>query len=389
MGRTSKLLLLTLCLGATWLAGAYRVGAQTSVESGAMVSPAELVQQLADPRFSVRKRAMEQLVEQGVAAAPALEQGVQSNDREMSFRSRHALNIIREHDFQRRLRVFAAGQDAHETYDLPGWALFRKEVGDGLEARRLFVEMQQAEPELLQALERSPDKAVELLVERLDKLQEEARAGQKQHAVSLGTVAALLFVSNQDRGQSMGLAVQNLAAFYRHDVFAAAIQTGSQRDILRKMLGTWIENARSWDRFHAMLLAMQFDLPQGLEPAKLMLADDSLDPNQAVYRGFALQTIARFGDDSHIPIVEPLLEDATPYGGNSAISAKAKFQTQIRDIALATLVHLAKQDPKKFGLTRLKPSSTQVFNTNSLAFEDDAKREEAIKQWRAFRAKQH
>ena len=403
MGRISKPLLLTLCLGAAWLAGAYIVGAQTSVESEPLAGPAELVQQLADPRFVVRKRAMERLVEQGVAAAAALEEGVQSNDREVSFRSRHALSIIREHDFQRRLRVFAAGQDAQETYELPGWALFRKEVGDGLEARRLFVEMQQAEPELLQALERSPDKAVELLVERLDEIQEEARTEHKQHAVSLGTVAALLFISNQDHGESMGLAVQNLTAFYRHDVFAAAIESGPEREVLRKMLGTWIENSRSWDRFHAMLLAMQFDLPEGLAPAKRMLADlseglapakqtaaeNSLDPNQAVYRGFALQTIARFGDESHIPIVEPLLDDVSPYGGNSSISTKARYQTQIRDIALATLVHLAKQDPKKFGLTRLKPSSTQVFNTSSLAFEDDAKRDEAIKKWRAFRAEQH
>jgi hypothetical protein len=389
MRRTPKLLLLTLCLGAAALPGAYANGAQSSGESERVASPAELVQQLADPRFAVRKRAMEQLVAQGVAAAAALEAGVESTDREVSFRSRHALTIIREHDFQRRLRAFAAGQDAQETYELPGWTLFRKEVGDGLEARRLFVEMQQAEPQLLQALERSPDKAVELLVQRLDQLQGEARTGQKQQSASLGTLAALLFVSNHDRGESVGMAVQNLAACYRYDVFVTAMEAGAEREILRKMLGTWIENARSWDRFQAMLLAIQFDLPQGLAPAKHMLADESRDPNQAVYRGFALQTIARFGDESHIPLVEPLLDDASPYGANSAAAAKASFQTQIRDIALATVVHLARQDPKTFGLTRLKPNSTQVFNTSSLAFENDAKRDEAIKKWRAFRAEQH
>ena len=121
---------------------------------------------------------MEQLVELGVEAIAALEEGVQSNDREVSFRSRHALDIVREHDFQRRLRAFAAGQDAQETYELPGWALFRKEVGDGLEARRLFVEMQQAEPQLLQALARSPDKAVEALVDRLEEIQQAPGPGR-------------------------------------------------------------------------------------------------------------------------------------------------------------------------------------------------------------------
>jgi HEAT repeat protein len=168
MGRRLKLLLLTQCLWAAWLAGVHADGAQTSVESEQLASPTALVRQLGDPRFSVRKRAMEQLVELGVEAIAALEEGVQSNDREVSFRSRRALDVVREHDFQRRLRAFAAGQDAQETYELPGWAMFRNEVGDGLEARRLFVEMQQAEPQLLQALARSPDKAVEALVDRLE-----------------------------------------------------------------------------------------------------------------------------------------------------------------------------------------------------------------------------
>ncbi len=332
------------------------------------------MRQLGDARFSVRKRATDELVQLGVAAVAALEEGVQSADREISFRCRHALDLVREFDFQRRLRAFAAGQDAQESYELPGWALFRKEVGDGLEARRLFVEMQQAEPRLLQALERSPEKVVEALVDRVEEIQQTARGGQKPQAVSLGTIATLLFISNQDRGESVGLAVQNVSALYRQEGFAAAMQSGSQRDVLRKMLATWIEHARSWDGFHALLLAMQYDIPEGLAPARRLLESDAGDPNQSVYRGFALQTFARFGDESHIPIVEPFLEDASSYGGTLAISDKAKYQTQVRDIALATLVHLAKQDPKKFGLNRLKTNSTQVFNTSSVSFEDDAQR---------------
>jgi hypothetical protein len=387
MRQSWRLLVMASTLAAWGWAGSPGAPAQAVPQrEPQLVDAAQLVRQLGDPGFSTRKHAMEQLVDLGAGAIAALEQGVQSNDREVRFRSQHALEIVRQHDFHRRLRAFAAGQDAEETYELPGWTLFRQAVGDGLEARRLFVEMQEAEPKLLQTLERSPERAAEALVDRLEELQQTPRLGQKLGSVPLGTIATLLFVSNQDRSDSVALAVQNLAAFYRQDVFAAAIESGAQREILRKMLGTWIENARSWDAFHAMLLAMQFDLPQGLAPAKRVLESDVGDPNQAVYRGFALQTIARFGNPSHLPIVEPLLEDASPYGGALAVSGKAKYQTQIRDIALAAAVHLAKQDPKKFGLTRIKPSSTQVFNTNSVAFEDDAQREEAIQKWRASRA---
>jgi hypothetical protein len=387
MGQRLVLLLLLLGLAFTsWPAEIWAGRSHAGGESVQGIDPGELVRQLGDPRFSVRKRATDELVQLGVAAVAALEDGVQSTDREISFRCRHALDLVREFDFQRRLRAFAAGQDAQESYELPGWTRFSKEVGDGLEARRLFVEMQQAEPHLLQALERSPEKVVETLADRVEEIQQTARGGQKPQAVSLGTIATLLFISNQDRGESVALAVQNVSALYRQEGFVAAMQSGSQRDILRKMLATWIEHARSWDGFHALLLAMQYDIPEGLAPAQRLLESDAGDPNQSVYRGFALQTFARFGDESHIPIVEPFLEDASSYGGTLAISDKAKFQTQVRDIALATLVHLAKQDPKKFGLNRWKTNPTQVFNTSSISFEDDAQRAEAISKWRAFRA---
>jgi hypothetical protein len=355
-------------------------------ESARVQSPAQLVPQLGHPHFATRKQAMDELVAWGVEAIPALEAGLRSPDREIRFRSQRALERVRAQDFQRRLQVFAAGQDAQEQYQLPAWGLFRKQVGDSQEARRLFVEMQQAEPDLLLALDNSSRRAEEVLVERLGRLQQDGRLGQTGRHLSLGTIASYLFVAIQLRGDDAPPALQQLAALFRHDVFASAMQVGPQREVLGKMLGVWIEGADSWEAFHAMLLAMQYELPQGLVPAQRLLQEDAPDPNQAVYRGFALQVFARFGDASHIPVVEPFLEDATPYGQSLNLSGTARYQTQIRDIALATLVYLAKENPQRFGLLRLRPSSSQVFNPNSVAFENDARRDEAIRAWRAFRA---
>ncbi len=374
--------------GSLYAAGPDRT-ALISAISGATqdLAPEELVQRLGDAHFVVRKRATDQLIEMGIRAVPALEEGVQSGDREIRFRCRIALERVREQDFQRRLRAFAAGQDAAESYELPAWPLFRKEVGDGLEARRLFVEMQQSEPALLLALERDPEKVVEALSERLEKIQIAAESGGKASDMGLGTVASLLFVANCcPPGESAGLAVYDLSGFLRQESFAMAVQTGPQQDVLRKLLTVWIERARSWEGFHAVLLAMQYNIPQGLVPARRLLEGDTGDPNESVYRGFALQTFARFGDASHIAVVEPFLEDESPYGGSLSISDKAKYQTQVRDIALATLVFLVDEEPKKFGLNRLKTSTSQVFNTSSVAFEDDAKRAEAIAAWRTYRA---
>ncbi|MFW6172026.1 MAG: hypothetical protein ACODAD_16180, partial [Planctomycetota bacterium] len=85
------------------------------------------------------------------------------------------------------------------------------------------------------------------------------------------------------------------------------------------------------------------------------------------------------------PVVESFLDDETPYGGTIAVAGKKKVRTQMRDIALATLVELAKLDHKAFGFSRYRIHPHYVFNTSSLAFESPEKREAAIEKWYAFR----
>lgn len=388
MGRSRAVLMAAVWLGAT-LPSTVWGGPKPAPEQSAFArDPHALVRQLGDPQFAARKRATAQLVELGADAIEALEEGVQSRDREIQYRSRHALQVIREQDFQRRLRSFAAGLDSRERYELPGWPLFRKDYGDTVEARSLFVEMQQSEPTLLQALDRSSDDALEVLMQRVAEIQQQARQGENLRQLSLGSITTFLFVLNHTSGgEPAELTGHNIGSYFRQESFSGALQAGSHRDLLRKMLGTWIARAEGWDAFYAIILAMQFDIAEGLRPAQRVLETQGGDPNLPYYRGFALQVFAKFGDASHVPVIEPFLDDTTSYGGSVTVAQNAKYRTQIRDIALATVVHLTKQDPQEFGLTRMKlMGSTQFFNTGSIAFEDDAQRDEAIAKWKAFQA---
>ncbi len=345
----------------------------------------ELVRQLGEADFAVRNRAMARLVRMGVDSMEALEQGVQSPDREVRFRCRHALKIVRENDFQRRLQAFAAGRDTTESYQLPGWSRFFKEVGGSPEARALFVEMQQAEPDLLTTVEQAPERLTDALVERIIELQNAVQGSRQPSQVSLGTIATILFLLNGEHQELPAMVSQNLGAYFRYPTFASAVHAGSQRELLRAMLGNWIERSKGWDAYHAIYLAMQYDIPQGLTPARKVLTGEVNEPNQSFFICYALLAFAKFGNEADIPLIEPLLNDATPYGSSVAVGGAAKFRTEIRDIALATLVRLARQDPKEFGFDRLRSSASQVFNTGTLAFEDDNKREEAIQKWRTFR----
>jgi hypothetical protein len=378
------ILLFFACAGSSLVAG---VGPHDAARAKSLVAddPVELVADLGHRSFAVRRTATARLIELGVVAMDALQRGVQSEDREISFRSRHVLAIVRQNDFQRRLRAFASGRELGEQYHLPGWPLFAKQVGTSREARALFVEMQQAEPELLAALEVAPEEIGETLTERIAILQHARAASQQSNQPSLGTIASILFVLNCHDVDLPLVLVQSIGSYFRYDSFDTAIQTGANRDLLRKMLGTWIERSDGWDAYHAMYLSMKYNIPAGLAPAQRILKGEVERTNESYFVAIALHTVARFGDRSHIELVETALDNNTPFGGTIGVAGKAKYRTQIRDIALATAVHLAKLDHQEFGFERFRSHSSQVFHTNSAAFENDEKREQAMKKWIEYR----
>ncbi len=356
-----------------------RSGSEISVDQ---LVPDQLVALLGDRSFAVRREATSRLIQMGVETLGALQRGVQSPDREIRFRSRHVLAIVQERDFQRRLRAFAAGQELADEYHLPGWPQFAKDVGTDRDARLLFVEMQRAEPELLAVLENAPEELSDVLTERIATLQIAHAMDRQADQPSLGTVATVLFVLNSRNVELPTVLVQSIGSYFRYPSFEEGIRHSSKQHLLRKMLSTWIDKSEGWDAYHAMSLAMTYDLPVGLTPAKRILyAEASGHQNETYFVAYAMHTIARFGDASLIPLVLPMLENETPFGGTIAVAGKVKYRTQVRDIALATLVCLSKLEHEDFGFDRYRTHTTQVFQTNSAAFEDDEKREVAIKKW--------
>ncbi len=91
-------------------------------------------------------------------------------------------------------------------------------------------------------------------------------------------------------------------------------------------------------------------------------------------------------DKTHVPLLETLLDDATRC--TSMRINNRNYETQVRDIALAALLHITKQDPRKFGFDRLQTHPQIVFNTTTVGFEDDTKRNEALAKWRSYRESQ-
>lgn len=348
----------------------------TNVERRA--ETALLVEQLGAEEFSVRERATTRLIEMGLAAKRAVEEGRRHPDREIRYRCERIYQIVGELDFQRRLTAFATGRS--DGADLPGWRQFRELYGDDSEARNLFVDMQKAESELMQAIEDGPQGVARVAETRTAQLQQsQRRAGEP---TSLGSVAAVLFaVVGEDvkLGTQPSFALVNLCS---QPAFLQGMSDPAKGKVLRKMLSQWITRSEGSVAQQSMFLAMRHNMKEGLIPATRILRNAGEQP---FVRQTALMTVAKLGDDAHVDLVEATLDDPTRISSHRIDNVQ--YETQLRDVALAAVLFLRKQDPKQFGFDRIQLNQNNVFNYGTVGFENDDKRKQAFDKYREFKAR--
>jgi hypothetical protein len=347
------------------------------------------VEQLGSPKFAEREAAARALITAGLPALGPLRDAVHDRDAEVRFRAERILAEVRQRDFHRRLQAFEANLESAEEYDLPGWSDFRRVAGDGRDARELFVKMQSEETRLMQSYEEGPRAAGDMLGIRC--LQILQPTGGIMQPVSLGNAAAIVFVAGQIDAPLSDVAASGVYRVAMDESVRDALLRGPYQESLRQLLSSWIsrESNSSMD-YQKLMLAIQYDLKAGLPPAVQILEQGGNAPH---LRQQALVTVAKFGDEQHLPLVERYLSDATQYGarrvGNGAQGEKPKtVQTEIRDIALATLISLTRQNFADFGMEHVTAAPTYVFIPYSCGFETAEARAKALAKWEDYRAKQ-
>jgi hypothetical protein len=335
------------------------------------------VQALGDPDYARREQARQQLLALGLPALAALEQGRNHPDREIRYGARRLLATIQQHDFQRRLDLFAADVGSDRDYGLPGWGTFRESFGESPTSRGVFVEMLRAEAGLMQALDEGERAVSSVLGLRIQQLQQ---AQARPEPIPVGGIAAMLFVAGHSEASLPPTASQTMFQACFQAQFHAAMTEGPQQRILRPLLAQVIRQADDWPAYLALQLAMRYDLPEGLVPAERTLKDQGGNRNLNFIRQFAILTVAKFGDSTHTPLLERLLVDDTPC--SSMTINQVRYETQIRDIALASLWKIIGEDPSEHGFGgRIQRHAQNVFNTGTLGFANDIDRENALRKW--------
>jgi len=282
-----------------------------------------------------------------------------------------------------------SGKEDTDEYPLPAWRRFSKAYGDGPEQRKLFVEMTRADAELMRAIEENPRRAAESLVVRVHQAQQAMQFSAQM--ASLGQVAASLFVAAEADVTVPTITLSGLFSQCFQPGVREAIDSGSRREVPRKMLGTIISRTDDLTAFQAMSVASQFKLPEGIVPATRVLKNYD-GRNGAALAQRALMTIADLGDASHLPLVdnERLMHDPAQVAQFRENGNETTYTIQLRDIALAAAILLSRQDlTAYFDIPQnqsFKDPQMIFLNPRLIGFASDAKRAEVFAKWEKYKA---
>lgn len=345
---------------------------------------AALVRALGAPTFAARQQAQRALVGFGVQAKDALEAACHDPDQEIQKRARVALAAIHDVDFYIRLGAFLADKNPADGHGLAGWDRYRACAGASGPARRLFADMQRAERELLELVEHAPRQAGDLLDARCQQTENAAQGADAEHQppLSLATIAAIVFAAGEADVPVSGHAGNCIVGFSSQAALSQALNSKQMAPVMRGLLGTWVK--REFDResvtgYRSLIMAMQYNLKEAIAPA---LADIEPPGGPPHLEQYAILAVGKLGGREHVPTLLPLLNDSRPVGVPDRTGRES--DTQIRDVALAAMIHLTGQKLADYGFVHAKTNPLILFNTNTLGFSDANAREQALSKWRAW-----
>ncbi len=343
---------------------------------------AELLEQLGSPLYRQRRRAYQQLIQHGDAALPLVQQRCDDPDREIRDRCRRIAKAITADYRARLLGQFQADQ-LSDAMQLPGWKSLSASMGDSPATRVWLARMLHWNWDLIEAFESDANDANQLVVQEVNRLYEDRN---QFSSPPTGDELAVMLMMVNDQAVKLPNHSQSLLLSLLHQLSGGeGIADPWQDRVFRGLTGGLIR--RCFDAsvaYQSLTLALRHDLKEGLVPATAVFGDRSAP---AHVRQYAILTVARFGSAEHVDALEQLLEDKSVcYRRSSAMhNASTMFECQVRDVALASAMHLLSRDPREFGYSSVQRNSYSVFQPHSLGFTGESARQIAFDHWLNFR----
>jgi hypothetical protein len=340
----------------------------------------ELVRRLGDESYRVREEASKELLQLGLAAREALLQGVKDSDLEVRRRCRDLLPSILEADRQARLDSLLADTEDKQDHGLPGWNRFRQVAGADLPARKFFVALCRHDGGLLADATKDPARAGEHCATLCGHILQKVYGPTSRSAgqVEPAELAPLLLVAGDPRTNVPAPPRHMVVNFFYQPAIRAAL-VGDGNPAFKKLALAWMERQTDdEDAAQQMFFAVQnLELKEGVDLALKVLAERKLKGRGV---GGAMTTVGKLGTRQHRAVLERFLDDRTQVCAFAL--DRERGTTEVRDVALAMLVHLAGQEHKPYGFVFSHNNPHLKFYANFLGFHNEEQRNRAFARWK-------
>lgn len=375
-----RCLALVVLAAATWLPADAASADDATAPELSQRTTGQLIQQLGSREFATREAATGELSRRGESVEPQLRDALRHPDLEVRLRASRLLAGMFRADLRRRLAAFVNDVEGGQQHDLPAWNEFQRVFGSDVATRRLFAEMVTDESELLAAYASDKKKAGAMLGVRVKAFENGLVPGLNYQA-SVASVATMLFlVSDQQVPVSTSLGFQ-VYRFLNLSAGRRAVEDKQYSPLLKQLVTSWIERGASNSSLarSGLMLAERYEMNEvALSLAARILSDKEM-PSYSV--PYALLTIGRLGNARHLATIRPHLTNMKVCHTWHSSKFEKPIQIQVRDVTLAVLVHLTKQDHKQYGFDLLRPDGNGFFYVFTLGFANDEQRNAALARW--------
>ncbi|MFM8477284.1 MAG: hypothetical protein ACKOEO_16000 [Planctomycetaceae bacterium] len=376
-----------------------------------------LVQELQAPVFTRRQAATTKLLKLPESAAPELLEVQASATGATAARLSEILAELQRSWFRERLaklentiaenaaRTAAVEED---TAIVPHAATLRKLLADaatldaggdntadsadapqpepGLETsdpRNVLLQILRAEPELFAASLYQPARVPELL-EKRSKTLDLACDGREDLPFPTASALALMLVASQPETRLLRSTSANISRPLDDPRFNRLVAAGRHRVVLRKLVSAWIlRPGIAADR--PLIFAIEHRLPAGREVALRVLQGAGRGPQ--LY--YACMCLAALDSKQDIPLLTAHLKSTQLAWTRPNDAAKNEVaqgeaasgqQVQLRDAALAALIHLQQIPADRVGL-QLAPSRKLLYRPDTVGATSDEVREQRLSKY--------
>ena len=362
----ARFLLAAICLSATLESSLARAG-DRSFDA--------VVQRLNADSYHARDAARQTLLQAGDQTnstaqdvIAALQRGLEHPILEVRLACGELIRQLEQANIDQQIARLLNPRVVAAEIQLPGWTICSQLLGDDTPARKHFAALYRQYPTQLKLVE-SPLSMprVRQMIANFDPYR---IASEDLNQWTMLLILETLYASEQTRNLTsrscMSLSSSHLGP-----------KAASQQEsiILERIIDHWIVSQRErCPTRERLLIAMRYDCHQrAARVCSDVLADPDSAPETQVMAMLCASAI-ELGDCESL-IHSRLDDHRTAHVWHLIASRKTRIRTQVRDVALALLLHHRGIDPREVGFQELQADPLLIYRDHSLGFSDDESRE--------------